>query len=330
MESCMSELNIFENSRFWKLLNSVLLLKEKRPCSEICEEFDVTESQLHAILNMLVKMDVHIEKELDNDELVSIGPAQAMPMVKFEMPLNVWLQFQAHFPLFSQCEEKPYHSTVKNQLAKIESDHYLFDIYQHIKNLDYAWSDKDPLETFATQLTASKELLGFIDECTLEGRSLNISFQSKKIKVFPWMVIHIEGKLCLVGELHSEKCLMYLPIDEMSAAFESEDKWKPNFTKMEVEEFIKGIRDIAGDEIRLILKLKSLANFDTKLIENNVNRPVMVVNSRGEHIWAGSVEPNEDVYKWVATLENNVEILDPEKFKLDFLAYCEKQLKKAA
>jgi hypothetical protein len=326
----MTHSKILEKEEFWLLLNTLLNLDQKVEVDEICEKFGFAHEQLYSVIQMISKMDIHIEKEFKEEKLHFLGPAAPQPVIKFEMNVETWFKFQAHFPLFSEASESPYSEEVKDKLASIENNNVQFDLFSQLDVLASTWSEDSTLELLASQMSPAKELLGFIDECTLEGRSLQVGIGDKNLKVFPWMVIHIEGKLSLVGELHSEKCLVYLNIDELKSAHEIEEKWTPNFSKMEVEEFVKGIRDMAGDEIRLILKLRSLEKFETSLIQNNVNRPCMVVNSRGEYIWAGSVEPNEELFYWLSTLENTVEILDPENFKRQYLEYCENLLKKAS
>ena len=56
----------------------------------------------------------------------------------------------------------------------------------------------------------------------------------------------------------------------------------------------------------------------------------MVTNAEGEHIWAASVEPSDEIFQWVYELGADVEILDPSAFKKEFLNYCEAKLKKLA
>jgi hypothetical protein len=56
----------------------------------------------------------------------------------------------------------------------------------------------------------------------------------------------------------------------------------------------------------------------------------MITNPNGDLIWAAYVEPCEALYDWLITLGKRVEILDPIKFKDEYLTYCEEKLRKIA
>ena len=56
----------------------------------------------------------------------------------------------------------------------------------------------------------------------------------------------------------------------------------------------------------------------------------MITIPNGDLIWAAYVEPCEDLFEWLLSLGSNVDILDPGRFKDEFLSYCEEKLRKIA
>lgn len=104
----------------------------------------------------------------------------------------------------------------------------------------------------------------------------------------------------------------------------------PKVTTFEVEEFITAIRAMNERETRLVLKIHDPQSTNLFPDHHFLGKPCMITNPNGDLIWAAYVEPCDALYEWLMTLGKNVEILDPIKFKEEYLIYCEEKLRKIA
>ena len=135
----------------------------------------------------------------------------------------------------------------------------------------------------------------------------------------------------MVAEETIEKTLMYLPINKIDCVKELEQKYTALHSQMEIDDFISGLRAINGNEVRLVLKILNPENAqELAPLYHFLRKPYVISNPKGDLIWAASVEENEDLYEWLANLQNKVEILDPMSFKINYLAFCERKLKTSA
>jgi predicted DNA-binding transcriptional regulator YafY len=157
-----------------------------------------------------------------------------------------------------------------------------------------------------------------------------ISDGDKSFQLHPWKVIHLEGQLSLIAEDHRDHGLLILPLREVKSFQCLPSVSAPRVSAFEVEEFISAIRAMNEKETRLILKIHDPQSTNLFPDHHFLGKPCMITNSNGDLIWAAYVEPCEALYDWLMTLGRNVEILDPIKFKEEYLSYCEEKLRKIA
>ena len=174
------------------------------------------------------------------------------------------------------------------------------------------------------------EIVAFIEESILEKDILNIQLQDKNFLINPRKIVFLDGELSLVAEGLNDKCLLNISIESITQVHEENIEWTPQFSKLEIEDFISSLRAISENEVRLVLKIYNREYFDNGVSHHYFGRPCMFTNPDGDFIWAASIEPNEDIYEWLSQLGTDIEILDPIDFKKDFLNYCEGKLKKLA
>ena len=111
---------------------------------------------------------------------------------------------------------------------------------------------------------------------------------------------------------------------------ELDEPFKCIFGPKDIEDFIISLRAVTENEVRLILKVHALEQFQSELKHQFFASPCMVTNPKGEHIFAASIECNDDIFEWISSMGSSVEIMDPMSFKLEFLEFCENKLKKLA
>lgn len=156
------------------------------------------------------------------------------------------------------------------------------------------------------------------------------SYDGKFYSVHPWKVLHLEGHLSLIAEDTQDHCLVVLPLKDVQTFETLGTTSKSKVSSFEVEEFISAIRAMSEKETRLILKIHDPESTNLFPDYHFLGKPCMITNPNGDLIWAAYVEPCDALYEWLITLGKKVEILDPIKFKDEYLSYCEEKLRKIA
>jgi len=163
--------------------------------------------------------------------------------------------------------------------------------------------------------------------------SIQIKIQKgEKILFYPHKIVYLDGVLSIVGESHKKKLLNYFGLQkivDIEGISEPID-YKPNYSQIEINEFVQHLRKMNGNEVRLVLKIYGKDRVELSPPFHHLGNPFVTLNPEGDMIWAATVEPCDDLFIWLSTLGGNVEILDPESFKKDFLQFCVNKYKKAA
>lgn len=169
-----------------------------------------------------------------------------------------------------------------------------------------------------------------LDLAINEKQLLCLMAGEKSFTVHPCRVLHLEGQLTLIAEDFQDHCLLVIPLKDVKDISPVPSMKVPKVTPYEIEEFISAIRAMNEKETRLILKIHDPSTSNLFPDHQFLGKPCMITNPNGDLIWAAYVEPCEALYEWILTLGKNVEILDPVKFKDEYLIYCEEKLRKIA
>lgn len=188
------------------------------------------------------------------------------------------------------------------------------------------------LELWDLQLNERQQALILkLDEAVTKKSMVGITtMNGKTYNLFPCKIIHLEGKLSMIAEDANDHCMVVLSVHELDAVEELEATSTSKVSTFEVEEFIAAIRSMNEKETRLILKIHDPQTVNLFPDHHFLGKPCMITNPNGDLIWAAYVEPCDDLFDWLLTLGSHVEILDPGKFKDEFLMYCEEKLRKVA
>ena len=173
-------------------------------------------------------------------------------------------------------------------------------------------------------------LLKFLDQAILDKKAIKFNHQQKQFSAFPWKVLHLEGNLSLILEDCEDHCLMVLPVKDIKNCEEAVSVNSSRVTSFEVEEFIRALRSMGEKETRLILKIHDPKEVNLFPDYHFLGKPCMITNPNGDLIWAAYVEACEPLYEWLMSLGDKVEILDPVRFREEYLSYCEEKFRKIA
>jgi predicted DNA-binding transcriptional regulator YafY len=188
------------------------------------------------------------------------------------------------------------------------------------------------LEYWDQELTESQQtMINGLEAGIQEKHLLNLStHEGKTYLLQPCKVLHLEGQLSLIAEDAEDHCLVVVPMKEILSMETLQKDVDSRVTLFEVEEFITAVRAMNEKETRLILKIHDPHSINLFPDHHFLGKPCMISNPNGDLIWAAYVEPCDSLYEWLLTLGKNVEILDPGRFKEEYLMYCEEKLRKIA
>jgi hypothetical protein len=188
------------------------------------------------------------------------------------------------------------------------------------------------LENWDVQLSEENKLLiTELDEAVANKTMVSLTTTSGKIyQIFPSKIVHLEGQLSMIAEDANDHCLVVMNIKEIREVTLLESMSAPQIACFEVDDFVSAIRSMNEKETRLILKIHDPQSVNLFPDHHFLGKPCMITNPNGDLIWAAYVEPCHDLFEWLLSLGRNVEVLDPGKFKDEFLLYCEEKIRKVA
>lgn len=310
-------MNKADNSMIWKKL---MVLGQKQgsiKLSDLALEMQLGAEETLGFLRQVFPVGSGMEVYTKENECWVDIKSEA---IQYMLPLSPGEWIQLHEIL---SHHKSIETPVTYSLKKKVTENGPIKVVMELLNQLEAWDQ----ELSETQQVMIKALEESINKCELV--SLN-TFEEKSYLLHPCKVLHLEGQLSLIAEDSQDHCLIIVPLKDVSD-FEAVPSSKlPNVTAFEVEEFIAAIRAMNEKETRLILKIHDPGSINLFPDHHFLGKPCMITNPNGDLIWAAYVEPCEALFDWLMTLGRKVEILDPVKFKDEYLMYCEEKLRKIA
>lgn len=327
----MSDSSVLKTEKFWQILRFLSNLENKTSWDEVCSNLSLTNKQLNSFLIFLREVSFEIKVESSDGENKFLIPPSESPSVEINFNLIEWLEFQAHFPYLDEAKGEPFHDNFQMKMEDFEKEHQSLDLFSPLDVFEH--SQKSPLKIYNDEDDTQYEVLTQIEKAVVAQEVVQLSFlnsQHKDIAIFPRKIVYLDGELSLVGENIQDNTLMQMTIQSISHVSIEDSTWSPVFTSSEMNEFVSSMRKMSDFSTRLILKIKSYEKFQLNLGHQFFENPCVFTNGVGEIIWAATIEPNEEIFDWLASLGQDVEIIESSEFKRKYLNYCESKLKKLA
>ena len=237
--------------------------------------------------------------------------------IQYMLPLSPAEWIGLHQLLINQ--QNPALKSLEKKITENGPIKAVMELLSQLDNWDLQLSE--PHQAFVSELDEAVSQKSMVSITTTGGKSYQI---------FPCKIIHLEGKLSMIAEDANDHCLIVLSISDLKEVSIMEGTSQSKVADFEIEEFIFAIRSMNEQETRLILKINDPQSVNLFPDHHFLGKPCMITNSNGDLIWAAYVEPCEDLFEWLLILGSNVEVLDPGKFKDEFLMYCEEKIRKVA
>lgn len=328
------ELPIFNNC-FWNMVKRIDELSEMISLESFVAEYateDFNCEMVFDVLSFLGSLGLQVQIEEIKGEKFLL-PNKRNERVNFDLSISEWLALQAHFPVMKQMEGRDFHKSLSKKFAEINAKHPSYNLFGGERNEAMIYNFKESLSK------KHKKFVDIIDDSFKTQGLVLLEIDGKKFEVFPHKLIMLEGELSIIGEEAIDRCLISYTLSEVTEVkANSINDYIPNYSRLEVDEFVMAIRAVSGREERLVLKIDQNEAVDLNPAYQFLGHPYMTANADGDFIWAASVEVSSELYDWLISMDNKIEILDPVDLKSEFEKYREikiedmnrKKLKKAS
>lgn len=145
--------------------------------------------------------------------------------------------------------------------------------------------------------------------------SLNL-LEGQQVEFFPHRIIIQNSEMTLIGEDKIDHCIGFLNLETVESLEIKETGYKARFSQHEINHFIVGLRSINENNVRLVLKVLN-ENIDLNPSFQFVEKPYVATNWEGHRIWGATLEYNEELIHWLASVSEHTEILDPENLRME-------------
>lgn len=306
------------DDQFWKILSTLDSLNQDVSISEICHHIGggISEGDILEVVSFLKKFEfpVKVHKKEGSNWLTFTGKK---PKIAMELSLSDWISLQAHFPLLEPYKGKEIYNSLATRLKRVEARYPQSDLYRILE-------EEQELGKIHGLISKDKEtILHEINEASLLNSTMIVkTSEEQSVDIFPHKVVFLDGILSLIGEDTNDRCLICIDFDNIQSCHSTpESSYKPNYVAAEIEDFIMAIRSVSGNEERLVLRVSAPEKVNLKPQYHFLGSPYVTTNTEGEFIWAASVEVSDELFKWLETIKDDVEILDPQEVKDEFENY---------
>lgn len=305
------------NPEIWQKL---LVLGEKQgsiKLKDLAQEMGLGDDETLSFLRQIFPVGIGVEIYHKNSECWVDIRGEA---IQYMLPLSPAEWICLHHIL---SNHKSIESSVTYSLKKKVTENGPVKVVMELLNQLELWDQE--LNDFQQKMV--KQIESAIEDQQLVSLTTT---ENKQYSVHPCKVLHLEGRLALIAEDSQDHCLVIVNVQELKHFQTISSSSMPKVSIFEVDEFITAIRAMNEKETRLILKIHDPQATNLFPDHHFLGKPCMITNPNGDLIWAAYVEPCDALYEWIMTLGKNVEILDPMKFKEEYLLYCEEKLRKVA
>lgn len=311
----------FELEQFWNVVKTVF--SEDNPCkiSNLEKKTGLKRHHLNSFMTYLKDVGLGIELfDQGGESWVSIPHK---PKITLELDLMEWLEMQSILPWISSLADSDKRLSMEKLFERLESD---FESHDHFGAFQ-------SLETKFHYLKSGHGIvLKIIEEQILKDKCVTIKLlEGEQVDIKPLKTVEISSELMIIAEDFTHKCLTCYGIADITSVEVIDKDHLSSYTSQEIDKFINQLSAIDIESVRLVLRFKDCRpeDFVQPPFETN-GRPFVIENKEDTFIWAATVDPSDDIYKWLSGLGEKVSVLGPDDFIKEYISFCETKLKKIA
>ena len=307
------------NDDFWDILQFLDSIEGETPLNVIVEKCRCAEENIHKVLDFLQFFQCEFQCRPFKGTFIIVPPTEKKG-VCIEMSLPEWFAFQAKFPHILDSTGSKSQKILTKKFFNIKRDYPQYDLSDYLVHKD---SRETLLEVDGIFFQIVKAVETAVIDKTIVGVFLK---NTSALDIYPHRIVFLEERLSLIGEELEGKNLISFAIDEIEdIRLRDLKQYIPNFSQIEVDDFISALRAVSGNEKRLILKILNSENVNLSPNYHYFGSPYLTTNSEGDLIWAASVEISDDLFEWLYAMKDYVEIIENGDIQNEFEEYKERR-----
>lgn len=273
---------------------------------KLFNEIPIDEKFLNQMLEFLGNFDFHVKiVKKGKRRYLRVPPNK--DKIEFIGSFMQWLEFQWSFYTDESSIGLSLRNLIEEKISKFQKKYPSYNSFPNIMDLNrhnFFPENKEKLNlTFLERL----------EKCLRERKCLIVKMEEDSIlEIYFHRILFLEGVLCLVGEDVSEKCLIYFPVEDCTEIIkETNRNYNPNFSPIEINDFIYAIRNMGGRTERIIFKIKDKDKFDFLNSYHFLSNPFCTLNNNSDLICGATVEVSNEFFWWLSKYQEILEIIDP-------------------
>lgn len=313
--------------QFWSIVRSLESMGDKTSIEDFktSNKIFAAEGIILEVISFLQKFDYHIEVEKKDDSFI-LHPAVDKSLVKIPFGFTDWLALQSC--LVNKDNDMPF-QLLRSKIKAWNEDNMSWDLF---KSLEMERVEEYQRKSGEFDI---KNKINLLEKAKQESCLAVITFEDgKKYETYIHNLIILDGKLSIIAEEVIDRCLVSFFVSEVTEIkHRPEHSYNPNYSTIEVEDFIAGMRSVIDNEERLVLKIYNPEKVDLNPPYHFLGSPYITSNAEGEYIWAASVEVSDELFNWLKEIKDDIQIIDPEAIKKQFELFLEQEsqeIKKAS
>jgi|GEM_PF-1126100 len=316
----MSDKSLKIDASIWKKLGQLTQYAPETPWETVAHDLGIPQEEARHLLVAL--------KDAQQDLQSHTGEEDDVFQV---WDLAHWCQLTHLLEDMAQKSDTSEMRAMVVPLLKQQRQHPAYPVYVQLRQRWQEISRKQGPQLVTSDDAFTAHKIRLIEEALMEKDTLIIECATGKLwSLIPCKITYLEGQLSLISEEVHDHSLMSIELSEMKNIKRADKVKSPRAGIHEVAEFIRALRSMSEAETRLVLKIRNPDQFTLMPDYQFLGKPCLVTNPEGDLIWAAWVEPCDELFEWLMSLDDHVEILEPSEFVLDYAVYCEEKMRKMA
>lgn len=333
----MTKKSLINNKQLWDAFCFIDQMDQAMELEKISEILRTPQKVIIEAIQFYQRYNAEVFLE-KNGRTEVLYPPKDKVRINLNLSLSEWFALQSHFSILNRNNNQVTFSQLRNVICETEEKNSKFDLFDSLEKEEVSLDEvdlgnnlKDDCELIKESVNDEYEFsLNEFEQAIVNRSSLILNFfNNTAIKFFPIKLVVIDEELSVVGEEVNDHCLSYLPLKSIADFSIDTLNYNSRVDLNQVHSFVSGLRELSETKVRMVLKIFD-DSIDLTPPFQLIDRPYVAMTWEGNRIWGASVELNNELFEWLDTYGEKIEILDPFDLKEQFRSFLSQKLKNAA
>ncbi len=310
--------NMFDDT-FWAICEYIQNDElENKNMISICKELDIPKETFYKVISFLKNFDPKLQVvKSEGKEYFQCKKNKTELSIKFKLP--EWIAFRSVLSQMKNVQSLFGQKIVSDKLIEFEKG---FNNCNFSKELDSFY-----LQEY--KMIQNEKLIIELQYSLITSVIMSVKLLDQTLlNLYSHKLVSLDGGLSLVAEDIDNKCLTCLAVNDIDQIVDSEDEnYKPIYSVGEINDFVESMREVVGNLERLILKIQSPSQVNLRPSIDFSGSPFIIKNKDKSIIWSATLEVTSELYEWLISLADQVEVISPVCIKEELKDLNQKQNK---